>query len=123
MQTDFFGGLMVSIEVIDEVKSTSEFKPIFPEREWMEFRNAVSWLEKIRDREEMWLRSPIELRPCFSPCAFSFLRYGRFIGCGSRCGAGSKNDGKRFLYKNWRHSPVSATVLMISPRFIKSFLR
>jgi hypothetical protein len=55
MQTDFFCGLMVSIEVIDEVKSTSEFKPMFPEREWMEFRNAVTWLEKIRDRDEMSL--------------------------------------------------------------------
>ena len=55
MQTDFFGGLMVRIEVIDEVKSTSEFKPMFPEREWMEFRNAVTWLEKTRDHEEMSL--------------------------------------------------------------------
>jgi hypothetical protein len=55
MQTDFFGGLTVSIEVIGEVKSTSEFKPLFPEREWMEFRNAVTWLEKTRDREEMSL--------------------------------------------------------------------
>ena len=55
MQADFFGMFMIAIEVIDEVKTTSEFKQVFPEREWMEFRNAVTWLEKIRDREEMSL--------------------------------------------------------------------
>jgi hypothetical protein len=54
-QTDFFGMFMIGIEVIDEVKTTSEFKQAFPERNWMEFRNAVTWLEKTRDREEMSL--------------------------------------------------------------------
>jgi hypothetical protein len=51
-QTDFFGMLMANIEMIDEVKSTSDLKERFPEREWREFRNAVMWLEKTRDREE-----------------------------------------------------------------------
>jgi len=52
VQTDFFGMMMVNIEMIDEIKSTSELKPMFPEQDWMEFRNAVTWLEKTRDREE-----------------------------------------------------------------------
>ena len=42
MQTDFFGMFMIGIEVIDEVKTTSEFKQVFPERDWMEFKNAVT---------------------------------------------------------------------------------
>jgi hypothetical protein len=54
-QTDFFGMFMIGIEVIDEVKTTSEFKQAFPERDWMEFKNAATWLEKTRDREEMSL--------------------------------------------------------------------
>jgi hypothetical protein len=61
MPADFFGMFMIAIEVIDEVKTTSEFKQVFPEREWMEFRNAVTWLDKIRDREESrWLRRLIK---------------------------------------------------------------
>jgi hypothetical protein len=55
MQTDFFGMFMIGIEVIDEVKTTSEFKQVFPERDWMEFKNAVTWLEKTRDREDISL--------------------------------------------------------------------
>ena len=55
MQTDFFGMFMIGIEVIDEVKTTSEFKQVFPERDWMEFKNAVTWLEKMRDREDISL--------------------------------------------------------------------
>jgi hypothetical protein len=51
-QTDFFGMTMVIIEIVDEIKSISELKPMFPEREWIEFRNALTWLEKTRDREE-----------------------------------------------------------------------
>ena len=54
-QTDFFGMFMIGIEVIDKVKTTSEFKQVFPEQDWMEFKNAVAWLEKTRDREEMSL--------------------------------------------------------------------
>ena len=46
---------MIGIEVIDEVKTTSEFKQVFPERDWMEFKNAVTWLEKTRDREDISL--------------------------------------------------------------------
>src|ERR1700730_3900808 len=53
MQTDFFGRFMIGIEVIDEVKTASEFKQVFPERDWMEFKNAVTWLEKTRDREDI----------------------------------------------------------------------
>ena len=55
MQTDFFGRFMIGIEVIDEVKTASEFKQVFPERDWMEFKNAVTWLEKTRDREDISL--------------------------------------------------------------------
>src|SRR6201999_3818683 len=54
-QTDFFGGLMVSIEIIDEVKSASVFNDRFPEREWREFKNAVTWLEQTREHEDMSL--------------------------------------------------------------------
>jgi hypothetical protein len=52
IQTDFFGMLMANIEMIDEVKSTTDLKERLPEREWREFRNAVMRLEKTRDREE-----------------------------------------------------------------------
>lgn len=54
-QTDFFGGLIVSIEVIDEVKSASGFNDRFPEREWREFKNAVTWLEQTREHEDISL--------------------------------------------------------------------
>jgi hypothetical protein len=40
MQTDFFGILMVNIEMVEEVKSISEFKPMFPERKWMEYKRT-----------------------------------------------------------------------------------
>ena len=68
VQTDFFGMFMANIEVIDEIKSTSEFKQIFPEREWREFRNAVIWLEMTRDRDEMSLvqRTYDEFRNSFA---------------------------------------------------------
>jgi hypothetical protein len=55
MQTDFLGMFMVNIEVIDEIRSSSELKELFPEREWIEFRNTVLWLEMTRDREQMSL--------------------------------------------------------------------
>jgi hypothetical protein len=54
-QTDFLDGLMVSIEVIDEVKSASGFNDRFPEREWREFKNAVTWLEQTREHEDISL--------------------------------------------------------------------
>lgn len=54
-QTDFFAMFMVGMEVIDEVKSISEFKPVFPERDWTEFKNTVTWLEKTRDGEDVSL--------------------------------------------------------------------
>lgn len=54
-QTEFFAGLMTNIEVLDEVRSASELKQSFPEQDWTEFMNAVTWLEKTRDREELSL--------------------------------------------------------------------
>lgn len=54
-QTDFLGGLKVNIEMVDEIKSASELKQRFPEQDWMEFRNAVTWLEKTREHEDISL--------------------------------------------------------------------
>jgi hypothetical protein len=54
MPADFFGMFMIAIEVIDEVKTTSEFKQVFPERESMEFRNrfaAISGRNSSDDRQ------------------------------------------------------------------------
>jgi hypothetical protein len=55
MQTDFFGMFKIGIEVIDEVKTTSEFKQVFPEWDCSEFKNAVTWLEQTREREDVSL--------------------------------------------------------------------
>lgn len=60
-QTDFFGMFMIGIEVIDEVKTTSEFKQVFPERDWMEFKNAVACSRRLATaRRCRWLREVIK---------------------------------------------------------------
>ena len=51
----FLSDLIRRGEMIDEVKSRWEFKETFPDRDWVEFRNAVRWLEQTRDREDLAL--------------------------------------------------------------------
>jgi hypothetical protein len=101
MQTDFFGGLMVSIEVIDEVRSTSELKPMFPEQEWMEFRNAATWLEKTRDREEMSLveKTYQKFRDRFAAISGQNSNDGRELGTKFDSKT-SRTDGKQSLDQN-----------------------